>query len=136
MAYTLQKISPAIMSIRIERLLSKIVEGDKQAAIRLCKVYCEDLEKTTTIFERCEIVRMGEKLFEIELLIMVDVFDLAIEKVKAFQEMVISKLIMYQVVKKRMLDNRKEDRDIGTLDVLPMDILFKITNSLQDEYCW
>lgn len=134
----LAKLSPAIISIRLERLIERIQDGEMESSIRLCKVYSEDMEKTyISIMEREEAIKIADDLFQVELLLMLNVTSNALEMVKNLQEMIRIKLINYEIVRKRMLNTEFQNEEkLGALCQLPMDVLRDIADRVHQEYCW
>lgn len=133
----LSSITHGILIIRIERLLDYINEGNLDAAIRMCKVYTEELEaKAGPLFERETAIKIAECLFEVELLLMLKASDIAKAKIYEIRNQVIKPLVNYAIIRNRLMDDIPSEDKIGTLAILPNDILRNVVDTLQAEYCW
>lgn len=133
-------ITPGIMTLRMERLRNTIVSGGDDAiprAVRLCRLYAEDLmAKPVTIFDRSEVIAMGEQLFESELLLMLGVKQLALDGVNSVGSKVQKCLAQYALLRNRLLDDTKGEEYSGTIFNLPLDVKTAIFDKLADTYCY
>lgn len=136
----LQVITPAIMSLRMERLVNTIngdVEDSVQRAIRLCKVYVEEMTvKQVSIFSTEDVCMFGEELFQAELYLLMGFPHLALESITIVRSKVQNCLVKYAVMRKRLLENEQSEEFSGTLYHLPRDVRSIIGDKLFEEYCY
>lgn len=133
----LSSITHGILIIRIERLLDYINDGNLEAAVRMCKIYSEELEKKAgPLFERETAINIADTLFEIELLLMLNASDLAKSKIHNIRDQITKPLVNYAMFRNRLMDDTSSKDSIGTLAMLPQDILRNVVDALQVEYCW
>lgn len=137
MAVVLPIITPGILIIRIERLLDLISTGNTQAAIRMCQRYSEDIDKkASSLFERAQAIHISDTLFEIELLLMLNVSLPAEKKVRSIANLVTKSLVNYGMIRNRLMDEESTKDNIGSLAMLPNDVLRAVVDNLQSQYCW
>ena len=130
-------ITPAILMIRLERLVNSVSVNDAQSAIKLCRKYIEDLENiSTSIISKNEARVLAEDLFEIELLITLGVMTFASERLKNIYDKIIKILVDYNIFRNRLMNDVLNEDTIGTLAMLPSDCLRDIVDKLQVEYVW
>lgn len=130
-------ITPAIMMIRLERLISYVLLDDVERSIILCRKYVKDLENksisnTTTSVPR----QLAEELFEVELLITLEAMTSASIRLKTLNDKIIKMLVNYHIFRNRLINVVSDESTIGTLYVLPTDCLIEIVDKLQIEYIW
>lgn len=137
MASQLPIITPGILIIRIERLLEYISNGNIQAAIRMCQKYIEDIDKKAcSLFEREQANHISDVLFEVQLLLMVNSSSIAQAKVRSVADLITKPLVNYGMVKNRLMNEASTKDNIGTLAILPNDVLRVVIDNLQTQYCW
>jgi len=137
MTTELPNITHGILIIRIERLLEYISSGNTQGAIRMCKKYSEDIEKKAScLFEREQANNISDVLFEIELLLMLNLTSPAETKVRTIADLITKPLVNYGMIRKRLMNEASTQDNIGALAVLPIDALRAIVDKLQVDYCW
>ena len=130
-------ITHGILIIRIERLLEYISIGNTQGAIRMCKKYSEDIEKNAScLFEREQANNISDVLFEVELLLMLNLTSPAETKVRTIADLITKPLVNYGMIRKRLMNEASTQDNIGTLALLPSDILRAVVGNLQVDYCW
>lgn len=132
-------ITPAILMIRIERLIHNVLINDAQSAIKLCRRYIEDLENRSisiSILTSNDARVIAEDIFEIELLISLGVMSCATERLKRINDKIIKTLLPYNIFRNRLMNEVSNNDTIGTLAMLPNDCLRDIIDKLQVEYVW
>lgn len=132
-------ITPAIMMIRIERLMNHVSINDTETAIKLCKKYIEDLDNRSisiSIIETNDARYIAENLFEIELLITLGVTSCATIMLKIIKNKIIKILVNYNILRNRLMNDSSNVDTIGTLAMLPGDCLRDIVDKLQVDYVW
>lgn len=137
MALVLPIITPGILIIRIERLLDFISTGNTQAAIRMCQKYSEDIDKKAcNLFGREQAIHISDVLFETELLLMLNASSHALNNVRSIANLVTKPLINYAMIRNRLMNEESTQDNIGSLAVLPNDVLRAVVDNLQSQYCW
>lgn len=133
-------ITPAIMSIRLERLIENLKRDDIASVMqssRLCKVFAEDFQNSNiSIFENEDIISMSEQFFQMELYILIGVKHLAIPIALMMYKKICKILTRYAVIVNRLLDTEQTSESVGVLYKLPMDINSIIADKLFNEYCY
>lgn len=133
-------ITPAIMSIRLERLIENLKRDDIASVMqssRLCKVFAEDFQNSNiSIFENEDIISMSEQFFQMELYILIGVKHLAIPIALMMYKKICKILTRYAVMVNRLLDTEQTSESVGVLYKLPMDINSIIADKLFNEYCY
>lgn len=133
-------ITPAIMSIRLERLIENLKRDDLASVLqssRLCKVYAEDFQNSNiSIFENEDIISMSEQFLHMELYILIGVKHLAIPIALMMYKKICKTLTPYAVMVNRLLDTEQTSESVGVLYRLPMDIYSIIADKLFNEYCY
>lgn len=132
-------ITPAILMIRIERLINSVSINDAQTAIKLCRKYIEDLENrsiTVSIIKQNDARFIAEDIFEIELLITLGAMTCAAEMLAKINNKIIKILVNYNIFRNRLMTDLSNEDTIGTLTMLPKDCLRDIVDKLQVEYVW
>lgn len=137
MAVELPIITPGILIIRIEKLLDLISTGKTQAAIRMCQRYSEDIDKkASSLFEREQAIHISDMLFVIELLLMLNASSQAQIKVRSIANLVTKPLVNYGMIRNRLMNEDSKKDNIGSLAMLPNDVLRVVVDNLQSQYCW
>jgi hypothetical protein len=130
-------ITPAILMIRIERLINKVSVDDSESAITLCRKYIEDLEnKSISIININDARLLAEALFEIELLVTLGLMRCGEELLKTINDKIIKILVDYNIFRNRLMNDVPNEDSIGALAMLPTDCLRDIVDKLQVEYVW
>lgn len=130
-------ITPAIMMIRIERIIDSISINNNESAIKLCRKYVDDLkQKSVSIITEDEAELIAQQLFEIELLIILGLMRCAEEEVKKIHYKIIKLLTNYNILRNRIMSTVSNKHTIGELATLPNDCLENIVERLQVEYVW
>jgi hypothetical protein len=129
-------ITPAIVMIRLEKVLENINVNKPDVAVKLCRKYLAEFEgKSITVFTREDTNHFADELFEIELLITLGVFEMATVQLQLLNKKIVRILTNYNMVRNRLMSNDMSN-DIGSLAALPNDILRDIVDKLQADYVW
>lgn len=129
-------ITPAIVMIRLEKVLENINVNKPDVAVKLCRKYLDEFEgKSITVFTREDTNHFADELFEIELLITLGVFEMATVQLQLLNKKIVRILTNYNMVRNRLMSNDMSN-DIGSLAALPNDILRDIVDKLQADYVW
>lgn len=132
-------ITPAILMIRIERLINNISVDDNQNIIKLCRRYIEDFENkkiSVSITSQNDTRFIAEDFFEIELLVTMGAMTSAINKLEKLHHKIIKILVNYSIFCNRIMNDKSNEDTIGTLSILPTDCLRDIVDKLQIDYVW
>lgn len=130
-------ITPGIMMIRLDRLLQNATVEKKDTAVKLCRKYVADLEmRNITILTDKETTKMAQEMFEIELLLLMDVIETAVQQINNIRQQVIKKLVNFSILRNRLSNDGHTKDTIGDLTSLPQDILLVVVDKLQNDYVW
>lgn len=132
-------ITPAILMIRIERLINNVSVDDNQNIIKLCRRYIEDFgnkKLSVSITSQNDTRFIAEDFFEIELLVTLGAMTSAINKLKKLHHKIIKILVNYSIFCNRIMNDKSNEDTIGTLSILPTDCLRDIVDKLQIDYVW
>lgn len=133
-------ITPAVMSIRLERLIENLKRADIASVMqssRLCKLYAEDFKNSNiSIFENEDIISMSDEFFQMELYILIGVKHLAIPIALMMYKKICMILTRYAIMAKRLQDYEQTNETVGVLYNLPMNVNSIIADKLFYEYCF
>lgn len=130
-------ITPAIMLIRLERIIQNITEDKQEVAIRLCQKYVRDISnKPMSIITRDEAKQIAQELFEIELLITLGIMDSAVEQLNDIRNKVVKTLSQFHMFRNRLMNEDSNIDSVGSLAGLPNNVLHIVADKLQFEYVW
>ena len=133
----LLNLTPAILSIRFELLVTRLEEGKVIECVRMCCIYAKELEeKSVPILSREESHHISQELFEVELAILCHGFcpQYAMQKAKAVRDLIIKKLVNFVFIRNRLMDDALPRDVVGTLYDLPASFKYAVAQQLQDEY--
>jgi hypothetical protein len=137
MASVLACITPGILLIRIERLSEFIDAENLTSAIRMCGRFVEDFDnKAGGVFKEQEIADISSSLLLIELLLVLNATSAAKDMTRNLRDTLIKTLVNYGVFKDRMMNEKSTEDTIGTLAILPNDVMRIVVDNLQMDYCW
>jgi len=126
-------ISPFVMSIRFERLISHITSGNINAAQKMCDKYIAlyKKEEHSHLIDKYDI---EGQLFHCSLLLLMGAGSVAHDVCITMKQLVDDELVRFNDIKTFLGNPLSTEKDIGTLEVLPMLVRDEIINIVRRDY--